>query len=168
MRNQVYRDKLTGLYNKTFLEERLPSYLRGGENSLSLLMIKPDNFKRINDTCGHEAGDQAIVTIGVALSRHVPESAVVVRFLGNEMACILFGTDRDKAYQAAVDIRGMLIDLDLSNITGESSFKLSASIGIAVFPDHAQTAPELIAKAHELPLIGRERGGNKIFFPEDK
>jgi hemerythrin len=131
-------------------------------------MVKPDNFKRINDTCGHEAGDQAIVIIGVALSRHVPENAVVVRFMGNELACILPDTDREKGLQAAAGIREMLNGLDLSAITGRSPFTLSASTGIAVFPDHGQSAPELIAKAHELPLIGRERGGNKILFPEDK
>jgi len=172
MRTQVYGDKLTGLYNKTFLEEQLPSYLR--DEPVSLLMVKPDNFKFINDTFGHEAGDKALVAMGSALSGHVssvfrPEgSAIIVRFMGNELGCLFPGTNKKMALELAQGIKGMFNALNLSAMTEGSPFSLSVSIGIAVFPDHAKTAEELIAAAHELPLLGRERGGNKILFPEDK
>ena len=168
MRAQVYGDKLTGLYNKTFLEEQLPAYLRKPEEPVSLLMIKPDNFKFINDNFGHEAGDQALVAIGSALSKYVPNTVVVVRFMGNEIGCVFPNTDRKAALEAAQDLQSFLNKLDLSEMTNGKPFQLSVSTGIAVFPDHAKTAEELIAKAHELPLLGRERGGNKILFPEDK
>jgi diguanylate cyclase (GGDEF)-like protein len=168
MRAQVYGDKLTGLYNKTFLEERLPSYLKDPAQPVSLLMIKPDNFKQINDAFGHESGDQALVAIASALSQRIPANAVISRFMGNELACLFPDTDRQMGMLIARDILTLLGGLDLSAITEEQPFRLSASIGIAVFPDHAQTAADLIARAHELPLIGRERGGNQILFPEDK
>jgi len=169
VRTQVYRDKLTGLYNKTFLEEQLPSYLRNPEEPVSLMMIKADNFKFINDNFGHEAGDQALVVIGSALSKYIPaNSAVIVRFMGNEIACLFTGTNRDMAMELAQGIRSFLNTLDLSAVTESKPFNLSVSIGIAVFPEHAKTSEELIASAHELPLIGRYRGGNKILFPEDK
>ena len=168
LRNQVYGDKLTGLYNKTFLEERLPDYLRDGKNPVALLMVKPDNFKAINDTYGHEAGDQALVVMAGRLRKHLPEKAVAVRFMGNELSALLPGTGRKEALEAAKGIQEMLVGLDLSQQTAGNPFKLSVSIGIGVFPDHAAKAVDLIAKAHELPLIGRERGGNKILFPEDK
>jgi diguanylate cyclase (GGDEF)-like protein len=131
-------------------------------------MIKPDNFKDINDSFGHESGDRALVAIGSALSRHIHGNAVVVRFMGNELACFFPDTDRARGLCAAGEIKALLNGLDLSAITEGRPFKLSASIGIAVFPEHARTAADLIARAHELPLIGRERGGNKILFPEDK
>jgi diguanylate cyclase (GGDEF)-like protein len=166
MRNQVYRDKLTGLYNKTFLAEQLPSYL--GKESLSLLFVKPDNFKEINDTYGHEAGDHALIIAAGALSRRVKEGVLVCRFAGNEMACVFPETNKDAARKEAEDIRSMMNSLDLSSAAGTSGFRLSASIGIAVYPEYTGDAGELIAMAHELPLIGRGRGGNKILFPEDK
>jgi diguanylate cyclase (GGDEF)-like protein len=166
MRNQVYRDKLTGLFNKTFLTEQLPSYLK--DEPLSLLMVKPDNFKEINDTYGHESGDEALIVMASALNRHAPETVEICRFAGNELACVFPGADKEKARQAAVDIREMMNNLDLSAITGASAFRLSVSIGIAVYPDYSRNAGELIALAHELPLIGRDHGGNKILFPEDK
>ena len=168
MRSQVYGDKLTGLYNKTFLEEQLPSYLRSPEHPVSLLMIKPDNFKFINDTFGHESGDQALVAIGAALSRSVPDRAVIMRFMGNELACLFPETGKEVAREIAQGIRRLLNSLDLSAMTEGRPFELSVSIGVAVFPDHAQSAADLIARAHELPLLGRERGGNVILFPEDK
>ena len=168
LRNQVYGDKLTGLYNKTFLEERLPEYLKVGKNPVGLLMVKPDNFKYINDTYGHEAGDQALVVMAGRLRKHLPEKGVAVRYMGNELSALLPGAGRKEALAAAKGIQDMLVGLDLSQQTAGNPFKLSVSIGIAVFPDHAAKAVDLIAKAHELPLIGRERGGNKILFPEDK
>lgn len=168
LRSQVYEDKLTGLYNKTFFEERLPGYLADGNHPVSVLMVKPDNFKLINDTCGHEAGDRALVLMAARLKSLLPESVVAIRYMGNEFACILPDTDRKKALRAAEEIRGIMNGLDLSSLTGKKAFNLSVSTGIAVYPDHAVQASELIAKAHELPLIGRERGGNRILFPEDK
>ena len=171
IRTQVYGDKLTGLYNKTFLEEQLPTYLGNPDKPVSLLAIKPDNFKFINDNFGHEAGDQALVAIGSALGNHVlllraSDSAIVVRFMGNEVVCVFPETNRETALELAQGIKGLLNELDLSAITEGKPFKLSVSIGIAVFPDHAYTAEELIARAHELPLLGRDRGGNLILFPE--
>jgi diguanylate cyclase (GGDEF)-like protein len=168
LRNQVYGDKLTGLYNKTFLEERLPDYLKDKERTAALLMVKPDNFKQINDTYGHEAGDQALIIMAGRLRSHLSERAVAVKYMGNELACLLPETGREKAREAAESIRRLYNELDLSAVTGGAPFEISVSIGIGVFPDHADSAEELIAKAHELPLLGRARGGNKILFPEDK
>jgi diguanylate cyclase (GGDEF)-like protein len=168
MRNQVYGDKLTGLNNKTFLEEKLPTFLRNPSEPVSLLMIKPDNFKFINDNFGHEAGDQALVVIGSKLFKYLPDADIVVRFMGNEIACVFIKTNRELALEKANSIKDFMNTLDLSAITEGKPFTLSVSTGIAVFPDHANNAEELIAAAHELPLLGRERGGNKILFPEDK
>ncbi|MCL2480116.1 MAG: GGDEF domain-containing protein [Spirochaetaceae bacterium] len=169
IRAQVYRDKLTGLYNRTFLEEQLPAYLRNPEEPVSLMMMKADNFKFINDNFGHDAGDQALVVIGTALLQHIPaNSAVVVRFMGNEIACLFPGTNREAALEHAQSIRSFYNSLDMSAITKDKPFNFTVSIGIAVFPDHAKNSEELIACAHELPLLGRYRGGNKILFPEDK
>jgi diguanylate cyclase (GGDEF)-like protein len=166
MRNQVYRDKLTGIYNKTYLTEQLSSFLK--KEPVSLLMIKPDNFKEINDTYGHEAGDQALVATALALSRFVPVNAVVCRFSGNELGLILPGSDSENAARFAEKIRNLYNTLDLGAVTGGKPFSLSVSVGIACYPKHATESNALIEAAHELPLLGRARGGNKVLFPEDK
>lgn len=168
LRKQVYGDKLTGLYNKTFLEEKLQDYLKDKTAPLSLLMFKPDNFKQINDTHGHEAGDQTLILMAGLLRRILPEGALAVRYMGNELAAVLPNTGKDEALVLAKRIRDEMRNLDLRPITGGERFALTLSFGLALFPDHAKEAENLIALAHELPLLGRARGGNVILLPEDK
>jgi diguanylate cyclase (GGDEF)-like protein len=164
-RRQVYGDKLTGLSNKAFLEERLPGYLKGGVPA-ALLMIKPDNFKQINDTWGHEAGDAVLRLMATELSRHLREGEVAARYAGNELAAVLPGSDRTAALRRAEEIRAAFGRLDLSPVVGATRVRLSASIGIAVFPEHGATGEALIAAAIGLPLLGRQKGGGAILFAE--
>jgi diguanylate cyclase (GGDEF)-like protein len=166
LRNQIYRDKLTGFFNAAFLREQLPSFLK--DEPLSLMMIKPDNLREINDLYGYEAGDEALIIMAAALSQLVTETVEVCRFQGNEFACVFSGMDKDAAGDMAEIIRAMLSNLDLSAVTISTTFHLSVSIGVAVYPLYTGDAGELISLAHELPPIGRSRGGNRILFPEDK
>jgi diguanylate cyclase len=168
LRKQVYIDKPTGLYNKTFLEEKLGGLLQDREKPLSILSVKPDNFKYINDLFGHKAGDEAIKILGLKMKEIVKDEEMLCRFLGNEMFVILPDSGREKAFQFAEMTKRILNGLSFNEITKERPFVLSVSIGISVFPEHAENKETLIDKAHELPLIGRARGGNKILFPEDK
>lgn len=167
LKRQVYGDKLTGLYNKTYLEETLPGLLKKRSEPLGLLLMKPDNFKMINDTFGHEAGDDTLKIMAASLNRFMDGRGTVLRYMGNELGVILTGHGRDEAFKVAEEILHMFNALDISGATGSKDVFLSMSIGVAVYPDHANIAEELILKAHELPLAGRERGGNLILFPED-
>jgi diguanylate cyclase len=168
IRKQVYADKLTGLFNKTYLEENLAGYLKDPAKPVSLLMFKPDNFKQINDTYGHEAGDAVLTLMSAELGRTFGEDDPCVRYMGNELAVVLAGRDRGAALAEAKRLLGIMNALDISKSVANSGLTLSLSIGIAVFPEHGRDHAELIAAAHELPLIGRARGGNLILFPEDK
>ncbi|MCX7025469.1 MAG: GGDEF domain-containing protein [Spirochaetes bacterium] len=168
LKRQVYGDKLTGLFNKTFLEERLAEILKDRAGPSALLMFKPDNFKEINDTWGHEAGDSVLKLVALELSRCLDESDTAFRYMGNELAVTLPGRDRGAARAEAARIMERLVALDISAFTEGSSLKLSFSFGIALHPDHAKDALALIAIAHELPLAGRARGGGIILFPEDR
>ncbi len=167
---QVYRDKLTGLYNKTYLEEKLKEMLVSSarKSVISLIMFKPDNFKAINDAYGHEAGDQALRIMSNTLSSFIPENSTLFRFMGNEIALLLTDTGKEAARDMAEKLMDFIHHIDMKEVTGGSGFTLSASFGIAVYPLHASSSEELIQKAHELPLVGRARGGNLILFPEDK
>ena len=165
LKRQVYGDKLTGLYNKAYLEENLGSLL---SSPIALVMMKPDNFKDINDRFGHEAGDAALVLMAGELNRIVGVNAgIAVRYMGNELAAILPGRDREGALEAARFIQDRLSSLDLSSATGDASSRFSMSLGIALYPEHGVGAAALIAAAEGLPLVGRGRGGSLILFPED-
>lgn len=167
LKRQVYGDKLTGLYNKTYLEETLPSLLKKRSEPVGLLLMKPDNFKMINDTFGHEAGDDTLVLMAGALNRFMADRGTVLRYMGNELGVMLPGYDRNAVLEEARAIMKMFNELDISSATKSRDVFLSMSIGAAVFPEHADVADDLILKAHELPLAGRGLGGNVILFPED-
>jgi diguanylate cyclase (GGDEF)-like protein len=159
MRNQIYRDKLTGLFNKVFLIEYLPSFLKA--EPVSLMMIKPDNFHEISDTWGSDAEDAALIITAGTLSHLVTETVEVCRFEGHEFACIFPGLNEKAASDMAETIRAALHNLDLSAVTSSATFRLTVSIGIAVYPDHTDKAGELINLAHELLLRGSIWGENK-------
>ena len=168
LKRQVYGDTLTGLFNKTYLDEQLHTFLKNPGEPVSLLMIKPDNFKWINDNCGHDAGDETIRVLAGAYAEELGERGTAVRYMGNEFAFVFPSLDRNGAHETARRLQELVGSLDLSAVTGSGDFRLTASVGIAVFPLHARDAAALIAEAHELPLLGRARGGGKILFPEDK
>lgn len=167
LKRQVYGDKLTGLYNKTYLEETLPDFMKNRSEPVGLLLMKPDNFKYINDTFGHEAGDDTLKIMAVALNQFMDGKGTVLRYMGNELGVILPGLGRNESRTEAERILRMFNELDISPATGSPDVRLSMSIGIAVYPGHADVSDELILLAHELPLAGRAKGGNIILFPED-
>lgn len=166
LRRQAYGDVLTGLYNKTYLEERLVDFLGVGGRA-ALLMFKPDNFKEINDTFGHDAGDETIRRMAFALRPAFPAEVPIVRYLGNEFALVIVGIGREEAAAEARRIITILGEVDLKPVTGGVPFTLTASVGYALYPDHAREPEALIAAAHALPLIGRGRGGGLVLGPED-
>jgi diguanylate cyclase len=172
LKRQVYGDKLTGLLNKAYLEENLPKMTVAPRGSsapapFALLMTKPDNFKEINDRFGHEVGDAALVLMAEELDRAVGQEGTAVRYMGNELAVLYPGKDRAAALEAARAIQSRLAALDLSRLTGDSAFRLSMSLGIALFPEHGADAETLIKSSAGLPLTARSRGGSLILFPED-
>ena len=164
---QVYRDKLTGRYNKTYFEEKIKEMLETESGTASVIMVKPDNFKAINDAYGHDAGDRALIIMTGKLHDYLPDNYVIVRYMGNELGIFIPDADRETALREAEKIREFLQKLDLTKACDGKSFTLSVSQGISLFPDHTDNPENLILFAHELPLIGRAEGGNKILFYDD-
>ena len=165
LRNQVYSDKLTGLLNRTYIEEYFQEFCK---NPFALIMMKPDNFKQINDTFGHEAGDAALVFIGGHLKKLFAENAVLARYEGNEFAVLTHThADRAEARAFAEQIKDELEHLDISRIFNGCPFFLSMSLGVVLYPEHGKTLTEIVSLCSGMPLTGRQRGGSVILFPED-
>jgi diguanylate cyclase (GGDEF)-like protein len=167
LRRQAHSDKLTGLYNKAFLEERLTELLAAGRGRFALLMLKPDNFKEINDSYGHEAGDAVLGLLASALARSLGPGDEAARFQGNELAAILPGRERAAARAEAERLAALLRAVDVGKPTGNAGLRLGVSFGIALCPEHGTTVESLVEAVRGLPLVGRERGGDAILFPED-
>jgi len=166
LRQQVFGDKLTGLYSKDFLDDEFAGLLGKWRGQTGFLMIKPDNFKLINDTYGHEVGDQALRILANRLKALLRDGDIAVRYRGNENAAILPETDSDEVVAEAKRIRDGMKQADLSPITGGADVPLTFSIGVGVYPDDGSDNVALASRAHELVFQARDAGGDQVLCSE--
>ena len=162
LHRQLLRDSQTDLYNRTYLEEDFVNLLPDVGKSAALVMIKPDNFKDVNDRFGHEAGDQVLTLMAIFLQSELNENDIGVRYRGDEFAAILLDTGKDEAIARAREISKTYKSMDLKRVLGSSDVKIQVSIGVALYPLDAETSAELVATAHRRMMRAREDGGNRI------
>jgi diguanylate cyclase (GGDEF)-like protein len=168
LRVQLQTDKLTGLYNRSYIDEELPRFLQGEGARASILVIKPDNFKQVNDAFGHEAGDAVLKLIaGFVKSSLEGVKGAAVRYRGDEFALVLLGIETGKAGKIAERLRSAIKDLDLKTVAGTGGFRLAASVGVAGFPQHAGDGVTLAHRAHEAMLAARNAGGDRVTVAPD-
>lgn len=162
LKRQLFSDKLTGLYNRTYIEEDLISLLPGYGEATSLIMIKPDNFKEINDKFGHDVGDKVLRMMAIFLQSILREDDIGIRYRGDELAVVLPDTITEDALKIAGDLRSTIMEMDISNATNGKLAKITVSVGVATYPYHATNSIMLADRAHEKMFEARERGGNCI------
>jgi diguanylate cyclase (GGDEF)-like protein len=156
---QAQTDGLTGLANRRLLAERLEDELdRATRNgtSVSLVMADIDNFKQINDSLGHQAGDEVLRAFAAALDRSVRETDLAARYGGEEFVVVLPGARLVNAVRAAEQMRKTASELEVPDRNGEVA-RFTVSFGVAEFPTYAN-AESLIAAA-DAALYQAKRGG---------
>jgi diguanylate cyclase len=166
LKRQLHRDKLTGLFNRAFLEEELPRIV-SAEPCTSLLVVKPDNFKAINDTFGHEAGDKTLVLLADAVKSHLGEGDIGVRFRGDEYCIILPGRNASAASQLAEIMRAAVRAIDVRQATGSDTISLTGSVGVSTHPRPSADGKVLVARAFEQLWTARNAGGDRILVEAD-
>lgn len=166
LHEQAISDPLTGLYNRRYLREfLLRELVRAGRNAtpVAVIMIDLDRFKRINDSFGHEAGDIVLTNVGALLKSKVRGSDIACRYGGEEFVLILPQAGVDAANRRAEDARLAIADLDL-NHAGRPLGKMTASFGIAVFPDHAGDIDSLLRAADVALYAAKGAGRNRVII----
>jgi diguanylate cyclase (GGDEF)-like protein len=161
LRRQLLRDKLTGLYNKAFLDEELTAILQKSPET-SLMVMKPDSFKQINDTFGHEAGDKTLRAIAEALKGLLGEGDIGVRYRGDEFCLVLPGRGERAARDAAEGLRSAVRAIDIRAIVGDGAPAFTASVGVSAHPAHAPDARGLVALSYQRMLEARNGGGDAV------
>jgi len=162
LHKQLLSDKMTGLYNQTFLKEDFMNMLPDTGKNVSLVMIKPDNFKEVNDEYGHVAGDQVLNLMAIFLQSELGEDDIGVRYRGDEYAAILIDTDREQAVSKAAEIRRAFREMDISGITGSKKIIITTSMGIAVYPGDADNSADLVTIAHDRMYAARKTGNSTV------
>lgn len=159
LRRQVIRDPLTDLYNRRFMEEALDREMRRARRQrgpLGVVILDIDHFKHLNDTEGHPAGDAVLRHLGKLLLRRVRGEDIVCRYGGEEFVLILPDTTLEGCYQLAEELRQAVESLRVSH------FAVTASFGVAAFPDHGRTPQALVHAADEALYEAKAAGRNRV------
>ncbi len=176
VRRLAYRDTLTGLPNRLMLRESLDQALVLGQSNgtgIALLFIDLDDFKRINDTLGHDAGDEALVQLTQRLEGCLeavrdplqasgPSGDLVARFGGDEFVALLAGGD---ARERARAFAGHVLEAVRKPLSAAGRpVHLNASIGITLFPEDAQDAQQLLKNGDIAMYQAKVHGKNCFRF----
>lgn len=159
-------DALTGLPNRTLFGEKLQSAIeqaREHGQRLALMFIDLDRFKLINDTLGHQAGDELLIKIAARLQAEAPAGSTVARLAGDEFTLLLpnAGLPNSVASLAQDILDGIAGEVVLG---GSSKVFVSASLGIAVYPEDGSSADSLLVNADAAMYRAKNRGKNIFQF----
>jgi diguanylate cyclase (GGDEF)-like protein/PAS domain S-box-containing protein len=162
LRNQSIRDPLTGLFNRSFMEESLELELRRAlrtEHSICVIMLSLDNFQMINENYGMDVGDSILRRAGMLIQANVRKGDIASRFGGYTYAVILPQSTYEVGQARAQTLCNLAQTLEVK-CQSEPVGHISASAGLAVFPGHGQTVESLLCSAEAALTRARGAGGN--------
>ena len=163
LRKLVFVDKLTGLQNKTWLLEELEKEIVDRRSGLGILIVKPDNFKTINDTYGHDAGDKTLALLAESIRGLSEEKGIPARHGGDVFAVVFHNANARQIRAFAREIIRYIRSIDLEPVIGADDLNLTVSVGVAARkPGDATPVVEVVQTAFEHMLVAREEGGNQL------
>jgi len=162
---QATHDPLTGLYNRRYLEDSLSRELHRasrGKLPLCIAMLDLDHFKRLNDTCGHQAGDMVLRELGQVLREKLRKSDIACRYGGEEFVVVMPDSSIADTCQRVEEIRALVKKMEISN--GDHLLgTITISAGIAGMPEHGGiTMREFLNAADTALYAAKEAGRDRI------
>jgi len=158
-------DPLTGLLNRRYFQERMSEEIERSRRHhlpLSLIMIDVDDFKSVNDTLGHPVGDEVLKIMARCLRNCIRTIDVAARYGGEEFTVILPQTTKEDAQTIAERICTDVNRLDLPYAKDDQKLLLSASLGLATYPEDAGTMEDLIRNADVALYAAKSQGKNRV------
>jgi diguanylate cyclase (GGDEF)-like protein len=162
LRRQIYTDSGTGLWSRAFLDEEVPKNL--GPSPVSVVMLKPDRFKELNDAFGHAAGDEAMALLSGILAGEAERlgRGWAVRLRSNETALVLPGLGAEAAIDAARRLAAEVAAMDVPAARG-TGFSFTASLSLAEWPADGADWKRLVEDAYFLLTRAWKDGGDRLY-----
>lgn len=168
LRRMAYNDPLTGLGNRACAEDELRGAIESCKKTraqLAILYIDLDNFRSVNDSLGHTAGDRYLCEAALRLQRFAPPEALVCRYSGDKFTVLIEDLDPEEVpanprASAEVILRGMAEPYQLA----DHLLPMSVSIGVAVYPSDGETGEQLLSSADAAMYRAKQGGRNKAQF----
>lgn len=163
------RDELTGLFNQQALMQKLESLIQRCKESgetFGYIFLDLDYLKQVNDKHGHLRGRTVIREVGNLLRKKLAASAIIGRYGGDEFWVILPGADKVKSVTVAENIR-KAIERHVFLADQDLNIRLTASIGVVVFPQHARTFDSLAQLADEALFMAKKQNRNRVICALD-
>ena len=164
-RSGTWVDHLTGVANRLYFQQRFESEIRRTGNyrqTLALFMFDIDEFKRINDTHGHHAGDVVIKKMAEIVKKNTRGGDLVGRYGGDEFIVLITSTTAKQAISFAEKLREMISATDIAIPGTEVPVRITVSGGLAMFPTHGQSTTELFGAADNALYESKRQGRNRI------
>ena len=160
VKNQAITDSLTTLYNRRYFEESIDKEFVRAERMkqpFTVIALDLDHLKQINDKYGHSIGDLAITAVSDVLKKNARSIDIAARMGGEEFNLLLPGVDSQGGIIAAERIRQAVEDCDVEEVG-----KITASIGVATFPEHSGNIEELLELVDQAMYSSKRNGRNKV------
>ena len=156
-------DPLTGLASRLAFENRareLLSRCRVDNSTHALMFMDLDQFKIVNDTCGHSSGDELLCLLAKEMGKYIRDSDMLARLGGDEFGVLLEGCDLDNAYQSAEKLRMAIRNFEFTR--GKRTFEIGVSIGLVPLNNNANDVAGLLSLADLACYTAKDGGRNRI------
>lgn len=168
IRNLAYYDQLTGVANRALFYELAEKFLRAAERNreiLGLMFIDVDNFKKINDTYGHEAGDKVLVQVAEILTSATRRNDIVARYGGDEFLILLPQINAPDNYKIVVS-KILRAKRDAA-VSKEVKVQICLSVGVSFYPQDGDSIDQLIVKADRAMYVAKKQTGDNWYYPAE-
>ncbi len=164
---QAQHDSLTGIYNRKYFQqelERVVSRVARSAADCAVFYMDLDQFKYVNDTVGHGAGDKLLLETTNLLRSHLREGDLLARFGGDEFTVLLYNLDRDEACTVAEGIRKLFEHYQF--VDSGKAFNVTISLGIACITNQSNSADDVLSQADIACNIAKANGRNRVHIAE--
>ncbi|WP_244834597.1 sensor domain-containing diguanylate cyclase [Clostridium sp. BJN0001] len=158
------KDALLGIYNRKYFFEYMNSEIIGKTKNMSIIMLDIDDFKNVNDTFGHQFGDEVLRVITSIIKSRLTKEDILARYGGEEFIICMRDKDRNDVYKIIENIRKTVGETDVKY--QESSRKVTVSFGIVFYSESINSANKLVKVADKMLYKAKELGKNRVVVSE--